>query len=129
MKLAIYNLLILLLIPVFQFRILLKSFSDKGYRTNLSQRYGKNLSSINCEKKKIIWFHAVSLGEVIGSQNIIQLLLKSHDVLTNLHRLFTFPIKLVPPQAANQKIGVQTNTSKRITNFMGHARRHFPQSL
>ena len=80
MKLAIYNLLILLLIPVFQFRILLKSFSDKDYRTNLSQRYGKNLSSINCEKKKIIWFHAVSLGEVIGSQNIIQLLLKSHDV-------------------------------------------------
>ena len=81
MKLAIYNLLILLLIPVFQFRILFKSFSDKGYRTNLSQRYGKNLSSFNSEKKKIIWFHAVSLGEVIGSQNIIQLLLKSQDVV------------------------------------------------
>ena len=30
MKLAIYNLLILLLIPIFQLRILLKSYSDKG---------------------------------------------------------------------------------------------------
>jgi 3-deoxy-D-manno-octulosonic-acid transferase len=29
----------------------------------------------------MIWFHAVSLGEVIGSQNIIKLLLKSHDVV------------------------------------------------
>ena len=81
MKLAIYNLLILLLIPVFQLRILLKSFSDKGYRAYLSQRYGRNFTSVNRHKKKIIWFHAVSLGEVIGSQNVIKLLLKTHDVV------------------------------------------------
>ena len=81
MKLAIYNLLILLLIPIFQLRILLKSFSDKGYRAYLSQRYGRNFTSVNRHKKKIIWFHAVSLGEVIGSQNVIKLLLKTHDVV------------------------------------------------
>ncbi len=81
MKLAIYNLLILLLIPIFQLRILLKSFSDKGYRAYLSQRYGRNFTSVDRHKKKIIWFHAVSLGEVIGSQNVIKLLLKTHDVV------------------------------------------------
>ena len=81
MKLAIYNLLILLLIPIFQLRILLKSFSDKGYRAYLSQRYGRNFTSVNRHKKKIIWFHAVSLGEVIGSQNVIKLFLKTHDVV------------------------------------------------
>ena len=81
MKLAIYNLLILLLIPMFQLRILLKSYSDRGYRAYLSQRYGRNLTKVNRQKKKIIWFHAVSLGEVIGSQNVIKLLLKTHDVV------------------------------------------------
>ena len=81
MKLAIYNLLILLLIPIFQLRILLKSYSDKGYRDYLSQRYGRNLTKVNRQKKKIIWFHAVSLGEVIGSQNVIKLFLKTHDVI------------------------------------------------
>ena len=81
MKLAIYNLLVLLLIPIFQLRILLKSYSDKGYRAYLSQRYGRNLTKVNRQKKKIIWFHAVSLGEVIGSQNVIKLFLKTHDVV------------------------------------------------
>ncbi len=81
MKLAIYNLLILLLIPIFQLRILLKSYSDKGYRDYFSQRYGRNLTKVNRQKKKIIWFHAVSLGEVIGSQNVIKLFLKTHDVI------------------------------------------------
>ena len=81
MKLAIYNLLILLLIPIFQLRILLKSCNDKGYRDYFSQRYGRNLTKVNRQKKKIIWFHAVSLGEVIGSQNVIKLFLKTHDVV------------------------------------------------
>ena len=81
MKLAIYNLLILLLIPIFQLRILLKSYSDKGYRDYFSQRYGRNFTKANRQKKKIIWFHAVSLGEVIGSQNVIKLFLKTHDVV------------------------------------------------
>ena len=82
MKLAIYNLLILLLIPVFQIRILLKSYKNAGYRANFSQRYGRNLVAIKKrQKKKIIWFHAVSLGEVIGSQNVIKILLKDCDVV------------------------------------------------
>ncbi len=81
MKLAIYNLLILLLIPAFQVRILLKSIKDSGYRANFFQRHGRNLVTLNRQKKKIIWFHAVSLGEVIGSQNVINTLLNDFDVV------------------------------------------------
>ena len=81
MKLAIYNLLVLLLIPVFLVRILLKSFSDVDYRINLLNRFGYKLGAPVRKKRKIIWFHAVSLGEVIGSQNIIHLLLKEFDVV------------------------------------------------
>ena len=81
MKLAIYNLMILLLIPIFQVRILLKSYRDGGYRAHFSQRHGRNLTTTTRQKKKIIWFHAVSLGEVIGSQNIIKRLLQKYDVV------------------------------------------------
>ena len=81
MKLTIYNLLIMLLIPAFQVRILFKSIKDKGYRKNFSQRYGRNLVTLNRQKKKIIWFHAVSLGEVIGSQDVMKTLLKNCDVV------------------------------------------------
>jgi len=81
MKLAIYNLLILLLIPVFQLRLLFKSIKDSDYRFNFSQRFGRKLSPFTRKKEKIIWFHAVSLGEVIGSQDIIKELLKDFDVV------------------------------------------------
>ena len=81
MKLVIYNLLILLLIPIFQLRILIKSYRDRGYRANFAHRYGRNFTTINWQKKKLIWFHAVSLGEVIGSQDVIRLMLKHYDVV------------------------------------------------
>tara|TARA_A100000164_G_scaffold375649_1_gene411122 strand:+ start:43 stop:1281 length:1239 start_codon:yes stop_codon:yes gene_type:complete len=82
MNLLIYNLLILILIPVFGFRIMIKSISDKDYRSNFLQRFGFNLSSIANKNKKVIWFHAVSLGEVIGSQGIInKLLIKDFEVI------------------------------------------------
>ncbi len=52
MKLAIYNLLVLLLIPVFLVRILLKSFSDIDYRINLLNRFGYKLGAPVRKKKK-----------------------------------------------------------------------------
>jgi len=81
MKLAIYNLLILLLIPILQARILLKSLKDKGYRSFTAQRYASNLISKKNQKEKIIWFHAVSLGEVIASQGMIRELMQEFDVV------------------------------------------------
>ena len=81
MNLVIYNLLILILIPAFGFRIIIKSISDKDYRRNFLQRFGYNLSPIVRTNKKVIWFHAVSLGEVIGSQPLINKLAEHFDIV------------------------------------------------
>ncbi|MDG0966054.1 MAG: 3-deoxy-D-manno-octulosonic acid transferase [SAR86 cluster bacterium] len=81
MKLVIYNLLILMLVPIFALRILFKSLADKDYRNNFPSRLGFNLRPIIRNKDKLIWFHAVSLGEVIGSQDIIRQLIQKYDVV------------------------------------------------
>ena len=81
MKLVIYNLLILILLPVFGLRILFKSFIDSDYRKNFANRFGYSLNSIARKNKKLIWFHAVSLGEVIGSQGIIKKLKEHFDIV------------------------------------------------
>ena len=67
MKLAIYNFFILIFIPIFVLRILFKSTADSDYRKFFFNRFGYSLKRFPSNKKKIIWFHAVSLGEVILS--------------------------------------------------------------
>ena len=81
MKLVIYNLLILILIPVFTLRIFFKSFTDSDYSKHFVNRLGYGLSSLSQKNKKIIWFHAVSLGEVIGSQPLINKLSEHFDIV------------------------------------------------
>ena len=81
MKLVIYNLLILILIPVFALRIFFKSFADSDYSKNFVNRLGYGLSNLSQKNKKIIWFHAVSLGEVIGSQPLINKLSEHFDIV------------------------------------------------
>ena len=82
MKLFLYNLILIILTPIFGFRILYKSLYDKDYRSNFIERLGitKIISRSN-EEKRVIWFHAVSLGEVIGSENIVQNLLNDADIV------------------------------------------------
>ena len=76
MKLFLYNLILLGLTPFLALRILHKSLYDKDYRANFLQRFGVvNYKDIQISQKKTIWFHAVSLGEVIGSRDIIEPLL------------------------------------------------------
>ncbi|MBA4724191.1 MAG: hypothetical protein H2021_03125, partial [SAR86 cluster bacterium] len=79
MRLLFYNILILIFLPIAVGRILYKSIKDKDYRLNLSQRFG--IYKINSSKKKVIWFHAVSLGEVIASEKIVNKLLEDADVI------------------------------------------------
>jgi 3-deoxy-D-manno-octulosonic-acid transferase len=81
MKLVIYNLLILILIPVFSLRILLKSFTDPDYRSHFANRLGYGLKYFRQKNKKIIWFHAVSLGEVIGSEPLINKLAEHFEIV------------------------------------------------
>ena len=80
MRIFAYNLIFLILLPFTVARIIIKSFLDKDYLTNFHHRFGiyKKISS-----QKYIWFHAVSLGEVISSETIIRRLLsESNLVLT-----------------------------------------------
>ena len=81
MKLVIYNILILILIPVFALRIFFKSFSDSDYTKHFVHRFGYRLNQPRKKNKKIIWFHAVSLGEVIGSQAVIRRLGEHFDIV------------------------------------------------
>ena len=81
MKLAIYNLLILLLIPVFALRVFFKSLTDSDYTKHFANRLGYNFSHLKQKNSKIIWFHAVSLGEVIGSQLLINSLAEKFDMV------------------------------------------------
>ncbi|URQ69367.1 3-deoxy-D-manno-octulosonic acid transferase [SAR86 cluster bacterium] len=77
MILFLYNFLIFLLAPFMVLRILFKSIWDKDYKLNISNRFGiyqtKNLDSC-------VWIHAVSLGEVIASRNIIIKLSQHHKI-------------------------------------------------
>ena len=81
MKLAIYNFLILILLPVFVLRIFFKSFADPDYIKHFLNRFGYNFCELKQTNKKIIWFHVVSLGEVIGSQGLINKLSKHFDIV------------------------------------------------
>ncbi len=81
MKLAIYNFFILISIPIFVLRIIFKSAADSGYRNFFLNRFGFSLKRFPSSKKKIIWFHAVSLGEVIGSQGLIKKLSQHFNIV------------------------------------------------
>ena len=81
MKLAIYNFFILIFIPIFVLRIIFKSKADSGYKKFFLNRFGYSLERFPSSEKKIIWFHAVSLGEVIGSEALIKKLLQNFDIV------------------------------------------------
>ena len=78
MRIFTYNLIFLILLPFTVARIIIKSFLDRDYLTNFRHRFG-----IYNEKSKSnpIWFHAVSLGEVIASETIIRKLLNDTNLV------------------------------------------------
>ena len=81
MKLFIYNLIVLLLLPFFLVRIFFKSIQDKDYASSLHHRLGFYKQN---KIQNSIWFHAVSLGEVIASEKIIKKLLESNDIVLSV---------------------------------------------
>ncbi len=78
MKLFFYNCVLLILLPLMVIRIFLKSIKDKDYIKNFKNRFG-----IYNEKSKTspVWFHAVSLGEVISSKNLVKKILEEDDIV------------------------------------------------
>ncbi len=77
----LYNLIILILLPLIFVRLLLKSIKDTDYRKNLHHRLGiyKNPTD-----EDLVWFHAVSLGEVISSENLINKILEKDKVILSV---------------------------------------------
>ncbi|MDA7857344.1 hypothetical protein N9B16_02615 [Gammaproteobacteria bacterium] len=68
------------MIPILIIRILFRSFNDKDYRSNFLNRFG----IYNSKTNNSVWFHAVSLGEVISSAKIVNEILENHDVVLSV---------------------------------------------
>ena len=69
-------------LPLMVGRILLKSIKDSDYKKHFLNRFGIYDNANNL--KDIVWFHAVSLGEVISSQNIVKTIAKDNDVVLSV---------------------------------------------
>ncbi|MGB0711233.1 MAG: 3-deoxy-D-manno-octulosonic acid transferase [Gammaproteobacteria bacterium] len=81
MSLLLYNFVIFLSLPFITARIFFKSIKDIDYRRHLRNRFGLYDYT---KSKKLIWFHAVSLGEVIASQTIVKEILKDYDIVLSV---------------------------------------------
>lgn len=82
MSLFLYNFVIFLSLPFMVIRILFKSLKDSDYKKNFLNRFGiyKNSNSL----RDVVWFHAVSLGEVISSQNIVKTISRDNNVVLSV---------------------------------------------
>ena len=80
MLIFVYNLIFLVLTPIFIIRIFFKAIGDLSYLRNLKNRFGVLSTSIEPGLESI-WFHSVSLGEVISSSDLVRKLSKDHKVI------------------------------------------------
>ena len=81
MRLFFYNCITLILLPILIIRLIFKNLQDKDYLKNFSNRLGfYKIKSY----QNTIWFHAVSLGEVISSQKIVKKLLEDNKVILSV---------------------------------------------
>ena len=80
MLIFIYNLIFLVLTPMFVTRIFFKAIGDSSYLMNLKNRFGVLSTSMEPGLESI-WFHSVSLGEVISSSDLVRNLSKDYKVI------------------------------------------------
>ena len=69
MKIFIYNFILLILLPFIVLRTIYKGYKDSDYLKNFKNRFGIYEERPDGD---LIWFHAVSLGEVIGSEKVVK---------------------------------------------------------
>ncbi len=72
----IYSVVLYFLLPLILLRLLIKSRKNKGYRLRIAERLG--WVPTTSKNKKIIWLHAVSVGETIAAKPLINRLLQDH---------------------------------------------------
>ena len=78
MMLFIYNLVLLILLPLMVTRIIIKGLKDRDYLSNFLNRFGLYKEG---SRENLIWFHAVSLGEVIGSEQLVRKFVNDKNVI------------------------------------------------
>jgi len=81
MKLFLYNSLLFILLPIMAIRLLYKSILDRDYVKNMSNRFGFFKEDT---RPNLVWFHAVSLGEVISSQILVKKLLQDRNIVLSV---------------------------------------------
>ena len=72
----IYSVALYCLLPLIFLRLLIKSRKNKDYRLRMAERLG--WVPRRSKDKKIIWLHAVSVGETIAAKPLINRLLQDH---------------------------------------------------
>ncbi len=77
----LYSLITLVAIPVWVVRLLLLSLRNPDRRKRLSERFAFGLPKRN-GNGKLVWIHAVSVGEVAAAEPLIKALLKTWDDTT-----------------------------------------------
>ena len=68
---VVYNLLLLLALPIVRLRLFLRARSEPAYAERRSERWGHVPESVG---RDVIWFHTVSAGEAIGAAPTIRAL-------------------------------------------------------
>lgn len=73
---VIYTIIYLHLLPLVIMRLYWRSLQNKGYRQRLGERFG--LVPPRQSNRPLIWFHAVSVGEVLTAVGLIKSLQAKH---------------------------------------------------
>ncbi|HTJ93912.1 MAG TPA: 3-deoxy-D-manno-octulosonic acid transferase, partial [Pararobbsia sp.] len=74
----IYRALWLLIAPVAVIRLLVRSRKERGYRGHIGERFGWAAGRPADDRKRLIWLHAVSVGETRAAQPLVEALLAAH---------------------------------------------------
>ena len=60
-------------------RIIIKGLKDRDYLSNFLNRFGLYREA---SRENLIWFHAVSLGEVIGSEQLVRKFVNDKKIIS-----------------------------------------------
>lgn len=74
----IYRALWWLIAPAAVIRLLFRSRKERGYREHIGERFGSLEGRPADDRKRLIWLHAVSVGETRAAQPLVEALLAAH---------------------------------------------------
>ena len=74
----IYRALWLLIAPIAVIRLYVRSRKEPGYRRYIGERFGSVKGRAADDRKRLIWLHAVSVGETRAAQPLVEALMAAH---------------------------------------------------